>query len=83
VASGAEALVRRIRAQTTMPIALGFGVSRPEQVAEIGAYADAAVVGSALVSVVAEHGQSADLVPAVEAYVRWLLGSAPLQDANA
>jgi tryptophan synthase alpha chain len=83
VASGAEALVRRIRAQTAMPIALGFGVSRPEQVAEIGAYADAAVVGSALVSVVAEHGQSADLVPAVEAYVRWLLGSAPLQDANA
>ena len=50
VASGAEAMVRRIRAHTTMPIALGFGISRPEHVAEVGAYADAAVVGSALVS---------------------------------
>ena len=49
VASGAEALVRRIRAHTDLPIALGFGISRPEHVAEVGAYADAAVVGSALV----------------------------------
>ena len=49
VATGAEALVRRIRAHTTLPIALGFGISRPEHVAEVGAYADAAVVGSALV----------------------------------
>src|ERR1700704_1992347 len=50
VASGAEALVRRLRAHTAMPIALGFGVSRPEHVAEVTRYADAAVVGSALVS---------------------------------
>ena len=54
VAAGAEALVRRIRAHTTLPIALGFGISRPEHVAEVGAYADAAVVGSALVSLIAE-----------------------------
>src|SRR6185369_3328482 len=52
VASGAAALVRRIRAHTTLPIALGFGISRPEHVAEVCAYADAAVVGSALVAVV-------------------------------
>jgi tryptophan synthase alpha chain len=55
VASGAEAMVRRIRAHTTMPIALGFGISRPEHVAEVCAYADAAVVGSALVSVIARR----------------------------
>ena len=54
VAAGAEALVQRIRAHTTLPIALGFGISRPEHVAEVGAYADAAVVGSALVSLIAE-----------------------------
>ena len=72
VASGAEALVRRIRAHTTLPIALGFGISRPEHVAEVTTFADAAVVGSALVSVVAEHGQSPDLVARVEDYVRWL-----------
>src|SRR5205085_1260929 len=40
VATGAEGLVRRIRAQTTLPIALGFGISRPEHVAEVGQYAD-------------------------------------------
>ena len=74
VASGAEAMVRRIRAHTPLPIALGFGVSRPEHVAEIGAYADAAVVGSALVSVVAQEGATPDLIPRVEEYVRWLKG---------
>jgi tryptophan synthase alpha chain len=74
VASGAEALVRRIRAQTTMPIALGFGISRPEHVAEVGTYADAAVVGSALVSLIAEERDSPRLLDKVDAYVRWLKG---------
>jgi len=72
VASGAESLVRRIRARTSMPVALGFGISSPRQVAEVGAYADAAVVGSALVSVIAEHGRQADLAGKVEEFVRWL-----------
>jgi len=72
VATGAEAMVRRIRAHTTMPIALGFGISRPEHVAEVGAYADAAVVGSALVSVIAKESSTPELIPRVEEYVRWL-----------
>ena len=72
VAAGAEAMVRRIRAQTAMPIALGFGISRPEHVAEVGTYADAAVVGSALVSVIAKESSTPDLIPRVEEYVRWL-----------
>ena len=71
-------MVRRIRAHTTLPIALGFGISRPEHVAEVCTYADAAVVGSALVAVVAEAGASGDLVPKVENYVRWLRGAAAL-----
>jgi tryptophan synthase alpha chain len=69
VASGAAAMVRRIRAVTDLPLALGFGISRPEHVAEVGAYADAAVVGSALVSLIAEAGESPELIPRVEAYV--------------
>ncbi len=72
VAAGAAALVRRIRAQSSLPIALGFGIARPEHVAEVAAYADAAVVGSALVSVIAEHGHSDALIAKVEEYVRWL-----------
>ena len=72
VASGADAMARRIRAHTSLPLALGFGVSRPEHVAEIGGFADAAVVGSALVSVIAKESGSPELIPRVEEYVRWL-----------
>ena len=72
VASSARALADRVRAETAMPLALGFGFSRPEHVQAISGFADAAVVGSALVSVVAEHGQSAGLLDEVERYVRWL-----------
>jgi tryptophan synthase alpha chain len=75
VASGAEALARRIRAHTPLPIALGFGISRPEHVAEVAAYADAAVVGSALVATIAEASGSPELIDRVEHYVRWLKGA--------
>src|SRR5438034_1079544 len=75
VASGAETLVKRIRAHTTTPIALGFGISRPEHVAEVGRYGDAAVVGSALVSLIAEERDSPRLVETIGAYVRWLKSS--------
>ena len=72
IADGAEEMVRRIRTVSPLPIALGFGISKPEHVREVGRWADAAVVGSALVSVIAEAGASADLNARVEEYVRWL-----------
>jgi tryptophan synthase alpha chain len=72
VASSAQVLAARVRRETGMPFALGFGLSRPEHVRAIGAYADAAVVGSALVQVIAEHGDSPSLMNEVERYVRWL-----------
>jgi tryptophan synthase alpha chain len=76
VASDAEPLVARNRAHTNQPLALGFGISRPEHVAEVGRWADAAVVGSALVNVIAEHGASPDVAGKAGAYVRWLKGRA-------
>jgi tryptophan synthase alpha chain len=72
VATGARELVRRIRKLTDLPIALGFGISRPEHVAEVGAYADAAVVGSALVSLIAGTADSLRFIEGVEDYVRSL-----------
>ena len=72
VASGASVLAARIRAVSALPVAVGFGLSRPEHVREIGACADAAVVGSALVNVIAQEAESGDLIPAVERYVAWL-----------
>jgi tryptophan synthase alpha chain len=78
VASGAQDMVQRIRAHTTLPVALGFGISRPEHVAEVCAYADAAVVGSALVQVIADASGSPDLITRVETYVQWLRGASAL-----
>jgi tryptophan synthase alpha chain len=72
VAQSAQDLASRVRAETSMPLALGFGLSRPEHVREVGQFADAAVVGSALVQVIADHGRSPDLLGEVERYVRWL-----------
>lgn len=74
LADGAEEMVRRIREVSDLPVALGFGISKPEHVQEVGRFADAAVVGSALVQVIAEAGASADLDTRVEEYVRWLKG---------
>lgn len=74
VATGARVLAERIRRQTDLPLALGFGLSRPEHVAEVGRWADAAVVGSALVDVIARHGADPALPARAEEYVRWLKG---------
>jgi tryptophan synthase alpha chain len=71
VASGASALVKRVRQHSPMPVALGFGISRPEQVAAVCRHADAAVVGSAIVNVVAQHASN-DAAAAVGDFVRWL-----------
>jgi tryptophan synthase alpha chain len=63
----ARPLVERLRALTDVPVALGFGLSTPEQVAEAGRAADGVVVGSALVRFLEEHPEG-DL----GAQVRWL-----------
>ena len=76
IALDAEALVRRVRAASDLPVALGFGISSPEHVAEVCRWADAAVVGSALVSVIAEHGAASDVAARAGSYVRWLKGHA-------
>jgi tryptophan synthase alpha chain len=67
-------LVRAMRAITDLPLAVGFGVSRPEHVAELGPQVDAVVVGSALVRVIEQHLDSPDLERELEAFVRQLKG---------
>ena len=76
IAAGASELAGRIRSVTDLPIALGFGISSPEHVSAVGRWADAAVVGSALVDVIARTANG-DLSGEVERYVRWLRGAAP------
>ena len=52
VESDAATLVARLRRYTDLPIAVGFGISQPQHVAQVGAFADAAVIGSAIVSLI-------------------------------
>jgi len=52
LAEDARKLVRRLRRVTRLPIALGFGISSAEQFAEVGEFADAVVVGSAIVETI-------------------------------
>lgn len=72
LADSAHELAARVRRETAMPLALGFGFSKPEHLRAVADCADAAVVGSALVNVIAEHGRSPALLDEVEKYVRWL-----------
>jgi tryptophan synthase alpha chain len=65
-------MTSKIRSHTSLPIAVGFGVSNPEQARTVAQSAEAVVVGSAIVHQIAEHGHSADLVPVVAEFVRTL-----------
>jgi tryptophan synthase alpha chain len=78
VSASAAALVGRLRRLTKLPVAVGFGISRPEHVREVCAYADAAVVGSALVDVIGA-AQAAGRPPAgdVGQFVHWLKTGGP------
>jgi tryptophan synthase alpha chain len=62
--------VAAIRSTTSLPIAVGFGISTPEHVQEVARHADAVVVGSAIVKRIAEFGQSPDLVQQLSDFVR-------------
>ncbi len=62
------AMVELVRSATDVPCAVGFGISTPEQAANMAAKSDGAIVGSAIIKILAEHGK--DAVPYVAEYVR-------------
>lgn len=66
-------MTARIRSCTSLPIAVGFGISNPDQAREVAAHADAIVVGSAVVSRIAEFGRSPDLIERVCGFVESLV----------
>ncbi len=79
MAADAQQLVERIRRYTKLPIALGFGVSHAGHVAAVGEYADAAVVGSAIVALIEQS--SAEEAPQVIArFIKGLRPAARLAD---
>lgn len=71
LSSAVAPLVERVRRFTSLPLAVGFGLSNPGQVRQVQALADAAVVGSALVQTIEQqHGAQGE--QEIERFVRWL-----------
>lgn len=71
LASDAGSLVKRLRKYTELPIAVGFGVSNAEHFAAVGEFADAAVVGSALVALI-EKSQPAEAPSSIARFIEGL-----------
>jgi tryptophan synthase alpha chain len=63
-----ETAVKKIRKITKLPIAVGFGISKPQQAREIARFADGIVIGSAVVSLIDENKNNSDLVGIVSNY---------------
>jgi tryptophan synthase alpha chain len=68
VASDAPELVARLRKFTTLPIAVGFGISNAEHVKAVGEFADAAIIGSALVALI-EKSEPSEAAAAVGRFI--------------
>lgn len=62
----------RIRKHSSLPIAVGFGISNPEQAREVASHAEAIVVGSAIVNRIAEQGADPEMPAKVGAFVKTL-----------
>ena len=65
--------VARVKRHTDKPVAVGFGISTPEQAREVASMAEGVVVGSAIVKMIAELGDSPATAPAVGAFVKTLV----------
>jgi tryptophan synthase alpha chain len=72
LSAAAAPLVRSMRAITNLPLAVGFGISRPEHVAELGRQVEAVVVGSAFVRLIENYGRAPDLEERLESLAREL-----------
>ena len=72
VADTIGAMMAKIRAHTDLPVAVGFGISTPEQAKTVAQSAEAIVVGSAVVNQIAKHGKSPELVKRVGKFVKSL-----------
>ena len=73
IGSEAKLLVERVRRYSDLPVAVGFGISNSEQVKEIWQYADAAVVGSAIVGEIEKQIGTADLVKRIGRFTQSLI----------
>jgi tryptophan synthase alpha chain len=83
VSQEAEQLVSRVRRFSQLPVAVGFGISNRTQVADTWRYADAAVVGSAIVAEIEKTGDTADVSSHIADFVRNLIPYAETNQLSA
>ena len=76
LAEDVRSMVERIKQHTDKPVAVGFGISKPEQAAEIARYADGVIVGSALVRLIGQLGDSPEMPAGVAAFAKTLADAA-------
>ncbi len=69
-------MVARIRRHTDLPVAVGFGISTPDQAREVAGFADGVIVGSAIVRQVGRYGDAPDMPEKVGAFVKSLADAA-------
>ena len=74
LASELKEFLQTLRTHTTVPIAVGFGISRPEHVHAVWQEADGVIVGSSIVKEVEQNAGKPDLVEKVAAFGAWLKG---------
>jgi tryptophan synthase alpha chain len=79
LSTAAAPLTQRMRQLTPLPLAVGFGVSTPAQVAEVAGIADAVVVGSAIVKFIEANASDANFTSKLEAFTKQL--TTPLQSS--
>ena len=73
IEASVQGMVAEIKRHTSVPVAVGFGISNPEQAAEVASFADGVIVGSAIVRMIGELGDSPDTPARVGAFVKSLV----------
>jgi tryptophan synthase alpha chain len=68
IATSLPQRIAELRKMSDLPIAVGFGISNPEQAREVAQHADAVVVGSAIVDLIAKHGDKPEMIEKVSAF---------------
>ncbi|HUE62449.1 MAG TPA: tryptophan synthase subunit alpha [Chthoniobacterales bacterium] len=70
IATSLPQKIAELRKVSDLPVAVGFGISNPEQAREVAQHADAVVLGSAIVDLIAKHGNKPEMVEKVSAFAR-------------
>lgn len=64
-----QVAVKELKGMTSVPVGVGFGITTAADAKAVGAFADGVIVGSALVKIIAENGQSTELLPNVKKFI--------------